>query len=191
MTVTGNDRTSSAKGSNVPPLARSKRAWCLWQVRMPFLTVPRSSGKPMWGHRLSTAAKVSSLAKTAMVCPDPVTTVHPRFRISSTVPCAQKSIGTLDHAAPPCDAKKSSNRPFPISNIVHPLIRYDLRSKGSTTMKITNVRAFATAPPGVNRNYVFVKVETDEGIEGWGEATMGAVSGYGCDRGVGRDTCGA
>ncbi|MYF79818.1 MAG: mandelate racemase/muconate lactonizing enzyme family protein, partial [Chloroflexi bacterium] len=43
-------------------------------------------------------------------------------------------------------------------------------------MKITNVRAFATAPPEVNRNYVFVKVETDEGIEGWGEATMGAVS---------------
>ncbi len=25
-------------------------------------------------------------------------------------------------------------------------------------------------------NYVFVKVETDEGIIGWGEATMGAVS---------------
>ncbi len=43
-------------------------------------------------------------------------------------------------------------------------------------MRITNVRAFATAPPEVNRNYVFVKVETDEGIDGWGEATMGAVS---------------
>ena len=35
--------------------ARSKRAWCQWQVRMPSLTLPLWSGKPMCGQRLSTA----------------------------------------------------------------------------------------------------------------------------------------
>ena len=34
--------------------------------------------------------------------------------------CAQKTVSVLGHSAPPCDAEKSSNRPFPISNIVHP-----------------------------------------------------------------------
>ena len=46
----------------------------------------------MWGHRLSTAAKVSSFVNTAMVCPDPVTTVQPRFRISSTVPALNRPL---------------------------------------------------------------------------------------------------
>ena len=86
LTVTGKDLTSSAKGSKVPPLERSKRAWCQWQVRMPFLTVPLSSGKPMWGHLLSTAAKASSRGNTAMVCPPPVTTTQPRRFTSSTSP---------------------------------------------------------------------------------------------------------
>ncbi len=43
-------------------------------------------------------------------------------------------------------------------------------------MKITEVKAFATRPPEATRNYVFVKVSTDDGIVGWGEATVGAVS---------------
>jgi hypothetical protein len=30
-------------------------AWCQWQVKMPSSTLPRSSGKPMWGQRLSRA----------------------------------------------------------------------------------------------------------------------------------------
>ncbi|MCI0441394.1 MAG: galactonate dehydratase [Chloroflexi bacterium] len=43
-------------------------------------------------------------------------------------------------------------------------------------MKITNVKAYVTMPPGTTSNFVFVKVETDEGVHGWGEATVGAVS---------------
>ncbi|MFB3093989.1 MAG: mandelate racemase/muconate lactonizing enzyme family protein, partial [Dehalococcoidia bacterium] len=48
-------------------------------------------------------------------------------------------------------------------------------------MKITSVKAIpasnATPPPrAVIRNYVFVKIETDEGITGWGEATCGPLS---------------
>ena len=46
----------------------------------------------------------------------------------------------------------------------------------SGDMKITEVKAFATRPPEATRNYVFVKVATDEGLVGWGEATVGAVS---------------
>ncbi len=45
-------------------------------------------------------------------------------------------------------------------------------------MKITNVTAIpaSSAPRGQARNYVFVKVETDEGITGWGEATAGPLA---------------
>ncbi len=48
-------------------------------------------------------------------------------------------------------------------------------------MKITNVEAIASAAPsadrrGNRRNYVYVKVETDEGITGWGESTCGPLS---------------
>ena len=45
-------------------------------------------------------------------------------------------------------------------------------------MKITNVTAIpaSSAPRGQARNYVFVKVETDEGIIGWGEATAGPLA---------------
>ena len=35
-------------------------------------------------------------------------------------------------------------------------------------MKITNVRTFLVHPGG-GKNWLFVKVETDEGIHGWGE----------------------
>ena len=59
---TGKRRSSSANWSNVPPVARSKRAWCQWQVRMPSQTVPRWSGKPMCGQRLSTACTSSPSA---------------------------------------------------------------------------------------------------------------------------------
>ena len=43
-------------------------------------------------------------------------------------------------------------------------------------MKITEIKAIASAAPqadmrGFRRNYVYVKVMTDEGIVGWGEAT--------------------
>tara|TARA_Y100000815_G_scaffold270807_1_gene296179 strand:+ start:85 stop:1233 length:1149 start_codon:yes stop_codon:yes gene_type:complete len=44
-------------------------------------------------------------------------------------------------------------------------------------VKITSVKAIPASAtnPGV-RNYVFVKVETDEGITGWGEATCGPLA---------------
>ena len=35
-------------------------------------------------------------------------------------------------------------------------------------MKVTNVRTFLVCP-GRGKNWLFVKVETDEGIYGWGE----------------------
>ena len=43
-------------------------------------------------------------------------------------------------------------------------------------MKITSVRAVPASNSTTNivtRNFVFVKIETDEGITGWGEATSG------------------
>jgi len=48
-------------------------------------------------------------------------------------------------------------------------------------VKITNVEAIVSSsvfsnPPGAKRNYVYVKVETDEGITGWGESTCGPVT---------------
>ena len=47
---TGKRRTSSANGSKVPPVARSKRAWCQWQVRMPSLDACRgAAGSPCAG----------------------------------------------------------------------------------------------------------------------------------------------
>ena len=35
-------------------------------------------------------------------------------------------------------------------------------------MKVTNIRTFLVCP-GTGKNWLFVKVETDEGIHGWGE----------------------
>jgi len=35
-------------------------------------------------------------------------------------------------------------------------------------MKVTNVQTFLVSP-GVGKNWLFVKVETDKGIHGWGE----------------------
>jgi len=48
-------------------------------------------------------------------------------------------------------------------------------------VKITNVEAIVSASVGgelrgARRNYVYVKVETDEGITGWGESTCGPVT---------------
>ncbi len=50
-------------------------------------------------------------------------------------------------------------------------------------MKITSVKAIPSAPDevrmgpvGGTRNYIYVKVETDEGLVGWGEATIGPLS---------------
>ncbi len=45
-------------------------------------------------------------------------------------------------------------------------------------MKITSVKAIpaSSAPRGMARNYVFVKIETDEGLTGWGEATAGPLA---------------
>ena len=46
-------------------------------------------------------------------------------------------------------------------------------------MKITSVKAVpAGVPfrPGVSRNFIFVKIETDEGITGWGEASSGPLA---------------
>ena len=46
-------------------------------------------------------------------------------------------------------------------------------------MKITSVKAVpaSSSPQGrPPRNYMFVKVETDEGVTGWGEATAGPLS---------------
>ncbi|MEE8046955.1 MAG: galactonate dehydratase [Dehalococcoidia bacterium] len=48
-------------------------------------------------------------------------------------------------------------------------------------MKITEVKSIPSAAPetdmrGVRRNYVYVKITTDEGIVGWGEATCGPLA---------------
>lgn len=45
-------------------------------------------------------------------------------------------------------------------------------------MKITNITAIpaSSSPRGQARNYIFVKIETDEGITGWGEATAGPLA---------------
>ncbi len=46
-------------------------------------------------------------------------------------------------------------------------------------MKITGIKAIASASPasaGRRRNYVYVKVTTDEGIVGWGESTCGPLT---------------
>jgi len=46
-------------------------------------------------------------------------------------------------------------------------------------LKITSVKAIpasAAMGPRVRRNFVFVKVETDEGVTGWGEATSGPLA---------------
>ena len=38
-------------------------------------------------------------------------------------------------------------------------------------MKITYLRVYLTRPEGSNRSWLFVEVDTDEGITGVGEAT--------------------
>ncbi|MBM3526317.1 MAG: mandelate racemase/muconate lactonizing enzyme family protein, partial [Alphaproteobacteria bacterium] len=48
-------------------------------------------------------------------------------------------------------------------------------------MKITRIRPIAHAAPrrdmrGDGRNYVYVKIETDDGVHGWGEASCGSLA---------------
>ncbi|MDE0978303.1 MAG: hypothetical protein OR999_13615 [Arenicellales bacterium] len=48
-------------------------------------------------------------------------------------------------------------------------------------MKITSIKAIPASAllnpaAGITRNFVFVKIETDEGIVGWGEATSGPLA---------------
>ena len=45
-------------------------------------------------------------------------------------------------------------------------------------MKITSVKSVVASAKtgGITRNYVFVKIETDEGITGWGESTLGPMA---------------
>ena len=42
-------------------------------------------------------------------------------------------------------------------------------------MKITSIKSVtaSSVTGGIPRNYVFVKIQTDEGITGWGESTLG------------------
>ena len=45
-------------------------------------------------------------------------------------------------------------------------------------MKITAAKAIPSAyeRSGIARNYIYVKIETDQGLVGWGEATSGPLS---------------
>ncbi len=79
-------RTSSAKGSRVPPEARSKRAWCQWQVKRPFSTVPRWRGKPICGQRSSTANASPSAQNTQTGCEPTLPARQPFACRSSVVP---------------------------------------------------------------------------------------------------------
>src|SRR5829696_4289905 len=82
---TGKTRASSANWSKVPPLSRSKRAWCQWQVRMPSCRVPRCKGNPMWGQRLSRACTLPSWKKSASGWPATRTEMRPAARTSSNL----------------------------------------------------------------------------------------------------------
>ena len=46
----------------------------------------------------------------------------------------------------------------------------NLPRSGLENMKITEIKTFLMH--GGNRNWVFCKVETDEGVHGWGEGTL-------------------
>src|SRR5687768_2592929 len=59
---------------------------------MPSCTVPRCSGKPRCGQRLSTAAKRPSCENTAIGRSAPGSTVTPFFRSSSTVATRSHSV---------------------------------------------------------------------------------------------------
>ena len=51
---------------------------------------------------------------------------------------------------------------------IRPLEKVNFRS-GSNQLKITAVKPY-TIHPGWRKNLILIKVETDEGIHGWGEA---------------------
>ena len=50
-----------------------------------------------------------------------------------------------------------------------PFTRKRSRNKGRGAMKVTDVKTFFV-DPGVSKNWLFVKILTDEGLAGWGEA---------------------
>ena len=81
----------------------------------------------------------------------------------------------------------------------HPTLTSDTRPPKERPMKITSVTPVPVSndTPFGARNYMFVKVETDEGITGWGAATSGpyavAADGRGVigrERGARRGHCG-
>ena len=84
--ATENRRSSSANWSKVPPVAKSNRAWCQWQVRMPSQTLPRCSGNPICGQRLSTAYTSSPSANRQSTWPSRWTTSRPAARSSASEP---------------------------------------------------------------------------------------------------------
>jgi hypothetical protein len=75
----------------VQPLARSNRAWCQWQVRMPSSIEPRCNGKPKCGQRLSMANTRPSSWTTRIGQRRPRTTIRPFACNSSTVPARTRS----------------------------------------------------------------------------------------------------
>ena len=44
-------------------------------------------------------------------------------------------------------------------------------------MKITDLKIWLTSPPGGDRTYVFLRIDTDEGVSGVGEATSSGGGG--------------
>ena len=73
----------------------SKRAWCQWQVRMPSSMLPRSSGKPMCGQRLSRANTRPLSWTTRIGRWRPRTTSRPLAFSSSRLPARSGNARTM------------------------------------------------------------------------------------------------
>jgi galactonate dehydratase len=76
-----------------------------------------------------------------------------------------------------CDAAPSSSNPQTITVRKTPWQdgRYD---QVLSKVRITNVKVFGVSvTPTSDRPYVFVKIETNEGVAGWGEATLEGKAG--------------
>ena len=84
--ATSKPMASSAHGSSVQPLARSKRAWCQWQVTSPASTVPWWRGKPRCGHRSSMAYGLPSCHTTSTGSEPTLVSRRPSRTRSSTDP---------------------------------------------------------------------------------------------------------
>ena len=83
----------------MPPERRSKRALCQWHVTRPLSTVPRWSGKPMWGQRSSRAKGAPSLQKTQTGWLPALPVRHPPRWRSASVPIVTRSSIAL-HSSP-------------------------------------------------------------------------------------------